>query len=255
MTSIRGIRPDGSKPPPRRVTFQGGPRLISKTDVVLGRHQDERLRRIAKAAESRPAVPTSTAAVAAAGEAEVGIFGFLGNVLETAVAVGEGITGIDVPFIGPGDTFLSGGGSGTPGGVTLPPAVPGGSGPLDVQGLAGGCIPPFRRDPLTGKCRIFAGTVSGPDPVAGSGMGAPAVVQTQRRVCNKGSVLDVNGFCRDKRTIRNSDRMYPKPRRPLLTGGDLNCIAKASRAASRMKTQTKRLQKLGMLPKARRGRS
>jgi len=43
--------------------------------------------------------------------------------------------------------------------------------------------------------------------------------------------------------------MWPKPRRPLLTSGDLNAISKAARAAARMKVQQKRLQKLGLLPK------
>jgi len=43
--------------------------------------------------------------------------------------------------------------------------------------------------------------------------------------------------------------MWPQPRRPLLTGGDLNAISKASRAASRIERQTKRLQKLGMMRK------
>jgi len=40
--------------------------------------------------------------------------------------------------------------------------------------------------------------------------------------------------------------------RPLLTGGEMRCIRIASRAAGRLKTKTKQLQKMGMLEKPRR---
>lgn len=177
----------------------------------------------------------------------MGLFGFLGKLGSAAVGVVEGVTGIDIPFVGPGDRFLGGGGGFS--------SVPGGMGGLDiVSGLpiigreTKPCPPFFVRNAI-GICVPGLGESVGSDADALAGFGQPAVVNRATRLCGRGNVLDINGFCRDKRTIRNSDRMYPKPRRPLLTAGDLSCIAKASRAAKRMKTQTKRLQKLGMLPR------
>ncbi len=67
--------------------------------------------------------------------------------------------------------------------------------------------------------------------------------------CLRGMVLGNDGLCYNKRDIKNSERMWPAGRRPLLTGGDLNAISKAARAATRVKTTTKRLQKLGLLAK------
>jgi len=197
----------------------------------------------------------------------MGFFGFLGK----AIGIAEGVTGIDVPFVGPGDKFLGGN-----------PAIPGfGSAPLSVSGLplsftgsgrkhrGDQCEPGFEFK--NGRCRetgirgavhraVPGGSTgyaeNGRGSLVGGGMGgwAPVEKPTSRADCGRGAVLGYDGACYDKRNIRNSDRMWPRARRPLLTGGDLNCIAKASRAASRMKTQTKRLQKLGMLPKASRGR-
>lgn len=73
----------------------------------------------------------------------------------------------------------------------------------------------------------------------------PTVVASARRQCQKGSVLGTDGFCHRKRDIRNSDRAYPKPRRPLGTSGDLNAVTKASRFGRRLKANEKRLKKLG----------
>ena len=68
------------------------------------------------------------------------------------------------------------------------------------------------------------------------------------RDCTKGHVLGDDGICY-KKPLAASKRMWPPGRKPLLTGGDLNAIAKASRAATAMKKQQKRLQKWGMLQK------
>lgn len=78
----------------------------------------------------------------------------------------------------------------------------------------------------------------------------PAEFQTVTRRCPRGAVLAVDGLCYNRRDLKNADRMWPRGRRPLLTGGDLRCIAIAARAATKFKTQQKRLQRLGMLPKA-----
>jgi hypothetical protein len=47
-----------------------------------------------------------------------------------------------------------------------------------------------------------------------------------------------------KRDIRNSDRMYPKPPRPLGTRGDLRAVRTASAFGRRLKGNEKRLKKL-----------
>jgi len=96
-------------------------------------------RSLAKAAETRPAVPSAPGAIAGMqfeetllgteGTAlegdEMGLFGFLKGVATTAIGVAEGITGFDVPFVGPGDRFFGG----------ASPGIPGGRAPLSVAGL------------------------------------------------------------------------------------------------------------------------
>ncbi len=77
----------------------------------------------------------------------------------------------------------------------------------------------------------------------------PAVRSTETRICPRGSVLGIDGLCYNKRDLRNADRFWPQGRRPLLTGGEMRCISIASRAASKIRTKTKQLQKMGMLPK------
>lgn len=80
----------------------------------------------------------------------------------------------------------------------------------------------------------------------------PAVRSMETRVCPRGSVLGIDGLCYNKRDLANRDRFWPRGRRPLLTGGEMRCITVASRAASKIRTKTKQLQKMGMLPKATR---
>jgi len=121
------------------------------------------------------------------------------------------------------------------------------------------CFPPFRRDPLTGSCKIFAGTQSGPDPAPGvgvqvydpgTGLGmmhhphAPEVVDVRTRRCKRGHVLSWQGMCVSKKEIRNKDRMYPAPRRPLGTSGDLNAVSKAASFGRRLNNNRKRLKRL-----------
>ncbi len=77
----------------------------------------------------------------------------------------------------------------------------------------------------------------------------PFVRESSTRICPRGSVLGIDGLCYNKRDLRNTDRFWPQGRRPLLTGGEMRCITVASRAANKLRTKTKQLQKLGMLPK------
>lgn len=82
----------------------------------------------------------------------------------------------------------------------------------------------------------------------------PGVRSIDTRVCPRGTVLAVDGLCYNRTAIKNSDRMWPRGRRPLLTGGDMRAISIASRAARRLQAKQKQLQELGMLkaPTARR---
>lgn len=77
----------------------------------------------------------------------------------------------------------------------------------------------------------------------------PAVRSSQTRICPRGAVLGADGLCYNKRSIANSERFWPRGRRPLLTGGDMRCISIASRAAKKLQRKQKQLQDMGMLKK------
>ncbi len=82
----------------------------------------------------------------------------------------------------------------------------------------------------------------------------PEVLSSTTRRCGRGAVLAVDGLCYNRRDIRNSERWWPRGRRPLLTGGDMRCISVASSAAKKLQRKQKQLQELGLLrPPARRG--
>jgi len=122
---------------------------------------------------------------------------------------------------------------------------------------SGPCIWPTRRDPVTGNCRVFLGDQSGPDnqPIGDAVMGRYGAAEVpgsriiDRAVCRRGTVLGDDGLCYNRRDISNKQRMWPKERRPLMTGGDLNAITKANRAAKRLQGKQKQLQAMGMLKK------
>ncbi len=77
----------------------------------------------------------------------------------------------------------------------------------------------------------------------------PAVRGMTVRVCPRGTVLGTDGICYNRRDIRNSERFWPRGRRPLLTGGEMRCISIASAASKKLQRKQKQLQDLGMLPK------
>jgi len=84
-------------------------------------------------------------------------------------------------------------------------------------------------------------------PVAGL-YGAGFVPRSEIRdvaVCPTGFALGTDGVCYDH--LRNRQRMYPRGRRPLLTGGDLNAITRARSAATKLKNARSDLTALGML--------
>lgn len=119
------------------------------------------------------------------------------------------------------------------------------------------CIWPARIDPLTGQCRIFAGEQSGPENVqtGGAVMGrygaayVPGSRIINRAVCLAGDVVGNDGLCYPRRSIKNSDREWPRGRRPLLTGGDMRAISIAHRAGARMTRAAGRLQDMGIIKK------
>jgi hypothetical protein len=134
---------------------------------------------------------------------------------------------------------------------------------------------PFRRDPRTGKCKIFLGERSGRDddrlpngdgnggrpPVFADGDAGEAIngryglamvpgnMVIDRALCRRGQTLGNDGLCYEKSTLNNKQRMWPAGRKPLLTGGDMRAISIANRAGTRMDAATKRLQKMGMMKK------
>lgn len=158
----------------------------------------------------------------------------------------------------------------------------GGSGPTDVVPGTGGVVPgtplvpgqpaqgscppgTFRFPPLIGPCVdvVPGGTTQGAGVVLSYGeavMGrygaglVPAMRSMTVNRCPPGAVLGKDNICYNRRDIRRDERKWAPGRRPLLTGGDLNAISRAARAAGKMKTQQKRLQKLGLLAKPKSGR-
>ncbi|MEE8551185.1 MAG: hypothetical protein V3T08_08030, partial [Gemmatimonadota bacterium] len=89
----------------------------------------------------------------------------------------------------------------------------------------------------------------------------PAFFSTQTRRCPRGMVLgapeaDGESLCYNRRDLANKERMWPRGRRPLLTGGEMRAISTASAAAKKLQRKQKQLEQLGMLkrpaPRSRR---
>jgi len=138
---------------------------------------------------------------------------------------------------------------------------------LSAVGTEPDCNFPKRFDPRTGTCRVFIGEESGRDrpreererartrevaPVGDAVMGRfgaglePGVEVIERSVCLTGMILGEDGLCYNKGQISNTQRMWPRGRRPLLTGGDMRAIGIAARAGRKVEATTKRLQGLGL---------
>ena len=117
---------------------------------------------------------------------------------------------------------------------------------------------PFRVwDEVKGKCVFGLGEQAGRDDTPGGdvvmgryGAGEmPGNMVVNRAVCRPGMVIGDDGVCYNRSQIKNSEREWPRGRRPLLTGGDMRAIATAARAGKRLERTTKRLQKIGMMKK------
>ena len=128
------------------------------------------------------------------------------------------------------------------------------------------CLPGFKRDPVSGRCVFtFLGDRPGPDdeplrlgpgiPVGDAVMGrfgaalTPGSKIIDRAICLRGMVVATDGLCYNRSQIKNSDRMWPRGRRPLLSGGDMRAISIAARAASRLTRTAQRLQEIGLIQK------
>lgn len=121
----------------------------------------------------------------------------------------------------------------------------------------GPCVFPWRTDPATGECALFLGDQVGADdrPPADAVMGrygaayVPGRHVINRSVCLPGDLVGKDGLCYDRKSLTNKERMWPRGRQPLLTGGEMRAISIASRAAGKFERTQKRLQKMGMIKK------
>lgn len=117
------------------------------------------------------------------------------------------------------------------------------------------CMWPARIDPISGKCRVFAGAQPGPDVGGQVIMGRhgaammPGNLVVNRAVCLRGMVVGDDGLCYNRSQISNKKRMWPRGRRPLFTGGEMRAVQIASRVATRMTHMATRLQDQGLIKK------
>jgi len=122
------------------------------------------------------------------------------------------------------------------------------------------CKWPQKWDPNKGQCVFAIGIPGTDDPVERALVGDAVMGQygaglepgsriVDRAICLRGMVLGNDGICYNKSQVRNADRMWPRGRRPLLTGGDMRAISTAARAGRRLEGATKRLQKIGLMKK------
>lgn len=122
---------------------------------------------------------------------------------------------------------------------------------LPIEGpVDGPCPPPLMRSPA-GNCiaptsprgaELFMGEATMGRFGAGT---IPGSKITDVAVCPSGAVLGKDGICYDH--LPNRDRLYPRGRRPLLTGGDMRAISTASRAGKKLDRTNARLRGLGLM--------
>lgn len=134
-----------------------------------------------------------------------------------------------------------------------------------IQDARGQCIPSIvqPKPGIRGRVeRFLPGGETGFIPVEAAEFGEavmgrygaglePAVEDRMTRICPRGTVLGDDGICYNRRDLRNSERMYPRGRRPLLTGGEMRAISTAASAAKKLDRKKKQLEQMGMLKKSR----
>jgi len=132
----------------------------------------------------------------------------------------------------------------------------GGTPILSAAGQRTPCDFPMVRD-SAGRCRTpTSGELGGEQFGVGAAVmgryGAalePGSKIIDRAVCLPGMQLGNDGLCYNKRQISNKQRMWPKGRKPLLTGGEMNAISTAARAGRRLESAAGRLQDMGIIKK------
>jgi len=77
----------------------------------------------------------------------------------------------------------------------------------------------------------------------------PAEVAISRSVCPTGMQLGKDGLCYNRGVLTNRQRLWPKARAPLLTGGERNAITKAAAAGRKLERASKQLQRIGLMKK------
>jgi len=143
------------------------------------------------------------------------------------------------------------------GGGGVPALAVGGpcSDPRLIRAPDGHCVAPGSGH----HARHFDGNGGGA-PVGDAVMGRygaalqPGSMMIDRAVCLRGMRLGNDGLCYNKTQISNKQRMWPRGRRPLLTGGDMRAISIASRAGTRLDATAGKLRGMGLmkqLPKPR----
>jgi len=123
-----------------------------------------------------------------------------------------------------------------------------------------GCNPPLVMD-VDGACRfptspadisVGGALQTGVGEAVMGRYGAalrPGNMNIARAICLRGMHLGDDGLCYNKSQISNKERMWPRGRRPLLSGGEMRAIGIASRAASRLTRTAVRLQEIGLIKK------
>lgn len=145
--------------------------------------------------------------------------------------------------------FIPGGATGFE--VRTPFQEPGAA-PIRIGQFAPRPAPQMLSGPLNGGGPMPVGPAAGVGQAVVGRFGAgiePFVRQTQIRDCPRGAVLAVDGLCYNRRDLRNSERFWPRGRRPLLTGGEMRAISTAASAARKLQRKQKDLQELGLLAK------
>jgi len=75
----------------------------------------------------------------------------------------------------------------------------------------------------------------------------PGVMNIERSVCLRGMQLGNDGLCYNRGHLRNTQRMWPRGRRPLLTGGEVRAVAIAARVGTRVDKMATRLRGMGLM--------
>ena len=82
----------------------------------------------------------------------------------------------------------------------------------------------------------------------------PSLISSEMLECPPGTILGKDEVCYNRRDLRNTERKWPRGRRPLLTGGEMRAISTAASAAKRLQKKQQQLRSLGLLkplPKAK----